>query len=358
MKDVATIAGVSVSTVSRVINNTLPVDARTRELVERAIRKVSYRPNLLASGLRSKSGNLIGLAVPEIAHQSFDNFIKHTEEFARANKYGLILGDIHNDPDGEADFIDQLIRRNVDGIIFIRVSDESRALEMLNRTTIPYVVLDRGVSTATAPTVVMDNYQAGRLAAEHLIALGHRNVACVTGPLNVSLCRDRLDGFTQTLSAAGLRILRSDIHESDFQFDSGVELVPGILERNPSLTAVWAQNDLMAIGIMAGLRDHGLDVPGDVSVLGVDDISACRMLRPQLTTVKQPFREMSRAAVDLLLRESALGERISEKIVIPTELVIRQSTAPPRDLQGACEQGSRFSETRHIVVEHAVERSR
>lgn len=333
MKDVAAIAGVSVSTVSRVINNTLPVDARTRELVECAIRKVNYRPNLLASGLRSKSGNLIGLAVPEIAHQSFDTFIKYTEEYARANKYGLILGNIRNDPEGEADFIDQLVRRNVDGIIFIRVSDESRALDMLNRTSIPYVVLDRGVSTATAPTVVMDNYQAGRLAAEHLIALGHRDVACITGPLNVSLCRDRLDGFTQRLSAAGLRLLRGDIHESDFQFDSGVRLVPKLLERDPPVTGLWAQNDLMAIGIMAGLKDHGLSVPRDFSVIGVDDIVPCRMLRPQLTTVRQPFREMSRAAVELLLRESELGERISEKIVITTEMVVRESTAPPRGIR-------------------------
>ena len=332
MKDVAAIAGVSVSTVSRVINNAIPVGARTRELVEQAIGEVNYRPNLLASGLRSRSGNLIGLAVPEIGHQSFDTFIKYIEEYARANKYGLILGDIQNDADGEADFIDQLIRRNVDGIIFIRVSDESRALEMLNTTTIPYVVLDRGASTATAPTVVMDNHQAGRLAAQHLIALGHRDVACVTGPLNVSLCRDRLDGFTQTLSAAGLRLLRDDIHESDFRFESGVTLVPGLLERVPPVTALWAQNDLMAIGIMAGLKDHGLSVPRDFSVIGVDDIVSCRMLRPQLTTVRQPFREMSRAAVELLLRESALGERISEKIEIPTELVVRQSTAPPRDV--------------------------
>lgn len=329
MKDVAAIAGVSVSTVSRVINNALPVDARTRKLVEKAIEEVNYRPHLLASGLRTKSGNLIGLAVPEIAHASFDHFIKHVEEYARANRYGLILGDIRNDPGSEADFIDQLIRRNVDGIIFIRVSDDSRALEMLNRTTIPYVVLDRGASTATAPTVVMDNYDVGRLAAEHLIVQGHRDVACVTGPLNVSLCRERLDGFTQTLSAAGLRLLRDSIHESDFQFDSGVELVPIILERNPSVTAIWTQNDLMAIGIIAGLKDHDVNVPEDISVIGVDDIAACRMLRPQLTTIKQPFRAMSRAAVELLLRESARGERITEKIVIPTELVIRQSTAPP-----------------------------
>jgi DNA-binding LacI/PurR family transcriptional regulator len=331
MKDVAEIAGVSVSTVSRVINNTLQVDAKTRLTVERAIREVNYRPNLLASGLRSKSGNLIGLAVPEISHQSFDRFIRHTEEFVRANKYGLILGDIHNDPDSEADFIDQLIRRNVDGIIFIRVSDESRALEMLNRTSIPFVVLDRGVATATAPTVVMDNFQAGRLAAEHLISLGHRDVACVTGPLNVSLCRERLDGFTQTLSAAGLRLLRNNIYEADFHYSSGVGLVPQLMQRDPAVTAVWAQNDLMAIGIMAGLSDCGLRVPDDMSVVGVDDIITCRMLRPQLTTVKQPFREMSRAAVELLLRESSLGERISEKIVIPTELVVRQSTAPPGD---------------------------
>lgn len=326
MKDVARIAGVSVSTVSRVINETLPVNDETRKLVEDAISKVQYRPNLLASGLRSKSGNLIGLAVPELAHQSFDRFVKHTEEFVREKGYGLVLGDTGNDPDTEAAFIDHLIRRNVDGIIFIRVSDESRALEMLDRTTIPYVVLDRGLSSGTAPTVVMDNFAAGRLAAKHLISLGHREIACVTGPLNVSLCRDRLDGFTQTLAEADIPVLKENILEGDFKYGTGLDIVPALLEKSPRITAVWAQNDLMAIGIVAGMFDRGLNVPKYLSVLGVDDITTCKMIRPQLTTVRQPFREMSEAAVDLLLQERELGKKIAQRTVIPVELVIRQSS--------------------------------
>lgn len=328
MKDVAKLAGVSVSTVSRVINNTLPVDEKTRGMVNEAIRAVNYRPNLLASGLRSKSGNLIGLAVPEISHLSFDWFIKYIEEFVRANKYGLLLGDVHHDPEEEARFIDQLIRRNVDGIIFIRVSDESRALEMLDETSIPYVILDRGVRSHEAPTVMMDNYQAGSLAATHLLSLGHEHFACVTGPLTVPLCRDRCRGFSETLAAAGRDLRPEHVYEADFKYGSGLELARVILDSRPRVSAVWAQNDLMAMGIISGVLDAGCRVPEDLSVVGVDDTTVARMIRPQLTTVRQPFRAMSRAAVELLIKETELGKRIPERIVIPTELVIRQSTAP------------------------------
>lgn len=327
MKDVATIAGVSVSTVSRVINNTRRVDEKTRRHVIDAIDKVNYRPNLLAAGLRSKSGNLIGLAVPEISEHSFDMFIKYTEERVRANRFGLILGDIHNDPNDEADFIDHLIRRNVDGIIFIRVSDESRALEMLERTDIPYVVLDRGPFSANTPTVVMDNHQCGALAGKHLISLGHQEIACVTGPLNVRLCRVRLDGFISALESEGMTLRDPNIFEGDFTFETGVSLAKSLVERIPHITAVWAQNDLMAIGIMAGLRDLGYAVPGQLSVVGVDDIGPCKMVRPRLTTVRQPFEAMADAAVDLLLRQREFGARLPEQIVFPTDLVVRESTA-------------------------------
>ena len=325
MKDVATIAGVSVSTVSRVINNTRPVDENTRRQVIDAIEKVSYRPNLLASGLRSKSGNLIGLAVPEISEHSFDMFIKYTEERVRANRFGLILGDVHNDPNDEADFIDHLIRRNVDGIIFIRVSDDSRALDMLDRTDIPYVVLDRGLFSAAAPTVVMDNHQCGSLAGGHLTSLGHREIACVTGPLNVPLCRLRLAGFVSALESEGVTLRESNIFEGDFTFEGGIALAKSVVERQPRVTAVWAQNDLMAIGILAGLHDLGYSVPEQLSVVGVDDIGAGNMVRPRLTTVRQPVEAMSAAAVDLLLRQRELGERLSEQIIMPTELLVRES---------------------------------
>lgn len=329
MKDVAKLAGVSVSTVSRVINNTHPVDGQTRLVVEDVIRMVNYRPNLLAAGLRSKRGSLVGLAVPDIAHHSFQTFIHFTEQAVRKIRHGLIIGNTQSDPDEEAEFIDHLIRRNVDGIIFIRVSDQSRALDMLNATSVPYVLLDRGLASSTVPTVMMDNALAGRLAAGHLCALGHRRIACVTGPLNVGLCRERLGGFTQALKEAGHTLASDLVFEGDFTFEAGVDIVPALLTARPRPTAIWAQNDLMAIGIVAALVDHGLTVPADMSIVGVDDIVTSRMIRPQLTTVRQPFETMCTEAVALLMRERAMGRRLTEQIVIPAELVVRQSTAPP-----------------------------
>lgn len=329
MRDVAELAGVSISTVSRVVNKTVSVDKETRRLVEEAIRATGYRPNLLATGLRSRSGKLIGLAVPEIAHHSFELFIQYTEEYVRANEYGLILGDTKNDPETEATFIDNLIRRSVDGIIFIRVSDESRALEMLDSTSIPYVVLDRGATSANAPTVVMDNVAAGKLAAKYLLSLGHRRCACLTGPLNVPLCRERLSGFVETIETAGIEYTQEWTFEGDFKFQTGVEMAKQVTKITPRVTAVWAQNDLMGIGLISGLFDQGWSVPADLSVVGVDDITTCRMIRPRLTTVRQPFQAMCKAAVDLLLRQRQVGNPVPERIVLPTELVIRESTAEP-----------------------------
>jgi LacI family transcriptional regulator len=181
MKDVARLAKVSVSTVSRVISKSIPVDEKTRLHVEKAIRKLQFKPNLLASGLRSKSGHVIGLAVPEILHPSFNAIIKYVEESVRKEGLQLILGNTHNDLEIESEFIESLVRRHVDGIIFSRVSDQSRILHVVNKNHVPVVVLDRALDTEDIPTVVLDNYRAGALAAEHLASLGHSRIVCISG---------------------------------------------------------------------------------------------------------------------------------------------------------------------------------
>jgi DNA-binding LacI/PurR family transcriptional regulator len=327
MKDVARLAKVSPSTVSRVINNTVPVDVQTRLQVEKAIRKLHFKPNLLASGLRSKSGQVIGLAVPEILHPSFNAIIKYVEENVRAAGLQLILGNTHNDLGIEAEFIESLVRRHVDGIIFSRVSDESRILHIVNKNRIPVVVLDRALDAEDIPTVVLDNYGAGVMAARHLIAYGHRRIACISGNPNILLSRERLAGFSDTLRERGIELDTSRVYEGSFQYETGIEGVREFLADGIDVTAIWAQSDLIAFGAMAELERVGRKVPGDISVIGLDDIEFARISVPALTTVKQPFKEMCEKAVELIMLQTRKEKLACKRFVLQPELVVRATTA-------------------------------
>ncbi|TVR34410.1 MAG: LacI family transcriptional regulator [Spirochaetaceae bacterium] len=329
MKDVAKLAGVSVSTVSRVITGNIPVEQQTRVRVEDAIRVVNYRPNLIARGLRSKNSHLIGLVVPEVIHATFTSFIKYTEEIVNRHGYNLILGNTQSDPEVEEQFIDTLLRRNVDGVIFCRVSDKSRVLGILERTNVPIVVLDRSLGSENVhiPLVSLNNRMAGVLAAEHLSDLGHAQCACITGPMDIALSRKRLEGFKSHIESRGLSLDTTAVVEGDFRFGSGVQAMRTLFERRAKFSAIWAQSDLMAIGALQELQRRGIAVPEEVSLIGMDDINFAEMMVPTLTTIAQPFERMCEEAVQLILRQQENKPVPENRIVLDPELIIRESTA-------------------------------
>jgi LacI family transcriptional regulator len=327
MKDVARLAGVSVSTVSRVINRNIPVDEHTKRRVEEAIRKLHYKPNLLAKGLRLRSGHLIGLVVPDfVPLHAFANIIKYVEECALEYDFNLILGNNHDNPEIEERFIDSLIRRSVDGIIFSRVSDESRVLRILHQRNIPIAVIDRALEDETVPSVVLDNARAGELAAEHLVNLGHTRIGCIAGSLNIALSRERMKAFARVLEDHHTGLDEDWVFEGSFKFEAGVKGAAALLRDHPDLTAIWAHNDLMAAGVIKELHQRGIRVPADVSVMGMDDVSLAGMMTPALTTIKQPFREMSQKAVELIVLQKE-GEEFTKRIVLEPTLVVRETTA-------------------------------
>jgi LacI family transcriptional regulator len=328
IKDVARLAGVSVTTVSRVLSGSPRVDENTRARVEKAIARIKYRPNLLAQGLRSKSGNVIGLVVPEILHETFATFIQCTQRFCVEHGLDLIVGNTGGRPEVEGAFIDNLLRRHVDGVIFSRVSDKSRVLHTIEKWNVPAVIIDRALEREDVPTVVLDNRQAGVLAADHLIGLGHRSVAVVTGPQDIGLARDRHKGFVAALRKHHLAIPPENVYEGDFKFESGRAAAQAFLDRGLPMTAIWCHNDLMAGGVMNVFQRSGVRIPRDVSLIGMDDTSLARMSVPSLTTLTQPFEEMCRQAVDLVIRMRA-GERIVEKrTVLAPDIIVRESTGP------------------------------
>lgn len=329
MKDVARLAGVSVSTVSRVINGTIPVDEDTRERVNAAISAIDFKPNLLARGLRLKSGNLIGLVVPEMSLSTFTPMIRYAEEGAEENGYDLILGSTDNDPEREARFIEALIRRNIDGIIFSRVSDRSRVMRLIERSNVPIVIIDRYSGREDIPCVVLDNYRAGVIAAEHLLSRGHGTFACITGPLDIALSRERAAGFRDTIRQHGGRIDDASMFEGDFSFEAGTQAVRRFRETGARFTALWAQNDYMAIGALNELRRRGTRIPGDVSIVGLDNIEASWMIDPPLTTIAQPFRQMCRTAVDLIVKMNRKEPAGETRTVVMPELIVRATTGCP-----------------------------
>lgn len=329
MKDVAVLAGVSTSTVSRVINNSMPVDEETRLKVEQAIRTVNFKPSLMARGLRMKSANLIGIVVPELQHETFTSFIKFTEQSVEAQGFNLVIGSTSSNVETEERFIVNLIRRNIDGIIFSRVSDNSQALKLIDRSNIPIVIIDRSLEREDIPSVVMNNYGAGVMAAEHLLSLGHRRFACITGPMDISINRDRIRGFRETIIQNGGVLDDKCVFEGNFKFESGGRGVDYLVDTRADFTAIWVQNDYMAIGAINRFVARGISVPGDVSVIGLDNIEHSWMIQPALTTIAQPFQAMCANAVDIIVKMSR-KEKISDtRIVLDPELVVRGTTTSP-----------------------------
>lgn len=329
MKDVAILAGVSTSTVSRVINNSMPVDEETRLKVERAIRTINFKPSLVARGLRTKSANLIGIIVPELQHETFTSFIKHTEQSVEALGYNLVIGSTSSSVDTEERLIENLLRRNIDGIIFSRVSDNSQALKLIDRDKIPIVIIDRSLEREDIPTVVMNNYLAGAMAAKHLLSLGHQRFACITGPTNISINRDRTRGFRETILAAGGILEDKNIFEGSFKLESGIRGADYLLDSRAEFTGLWVQNDYMAIGAMNQFANRGVSIPGDVSIVGLDNIEHAWMIRPALTTIAQPFQKMCACAVDIIVRMNLKERSEMSRVVLDPEMVIRDTTAPP-----------------------------
>ncbi|SCM78917.1 Transcriptional regulator, LacI family [uncultured Pleomorphomonas sp.] len=323
LKDVSKAAGVSPSTVSRVITGSRPVDEETRERVLEAIRTLDYRPNLLARGLRNKSRKSIGLMVPSILHETFANFIYFVEEACVSHGFTMLLGNTQADAEAEERVLKNFIGMSVDGVIVSQVSDESAVVKSLNRLGIPVVGIDRAPDDEEADRVVVFNREAGEIAARYLYSMGHRQVACIGGPETVSLSRERLDGFRSFLTEKGIEV--HHVSGPDFEFETGIAMVRKLLGQGCEFSAIWAHSDLLAIGAMQELARLGMRIPEDVSIMGMDGIQLGEMVRPTLTTIRQPFREICQHAVRLLLERIEHGHARPTRIVVRPELIVRDS---------------------------------
>jgi LacI family transcriptional regulator len=325
IREVAKQANVSVATVSHVINGTRFVEPQTQERVRSAIKSLGYRPNLLARSLRRRETHTIGLIVPDNANPFFADVARVIENAGFAEGYSVILCNTDRSETKEERYIDVLLAKQVDGLIFISSTDRFDLLQNVRDAGVPVVVVDRDPGDLSVSQVLVGNDQGGYLAGQYLVRLGHRRIGCIGGSSVGNPSWSRVTGFVRALNEAGVEIGSEAIVQGDFRYASGESAMRALLERDLRLTAVFATNDLMAIGAMVTLRRAGFQVPDDVSLIGFDNILQAATMIPALTTIEQPVNELGQATVRLLL-DQILGRADAPGIAwVPTRLIERES---------------------------------
>jgi LacI family repressor for deo operon, udp, cdd, tsx, nupC, and nupG len=328
MTDVARLAGVSTATVSRVLAGGDKVANIKKEKVMKAIEQLNYKPNRLASNLRTLKSKTIVAVVRDISKSFFSDIIRGIEDVAYEQNYKVLLGDINNDPNRENDYIKLYNEKLVDGVILIGTRNTADALLKLTEG-IPVVLASEFLDRIDLPKVSIDNIASSRQAADHLIGLGHKRIGFISGPMDIVICRDRMEGYRQGMLEHGLPVDEDLIHEGDWSIESGYEMAAKMLTLGQRPTAIFASNDDMAFGVIKCVKDRGLRVPQDVSVVGFDNISMASILEPSLTTVSQPRYEIGAKAMELLL-QLIKGEQVTQRqYTLQSKLVIRESCGAP-----------------------------
>jgi LacI family transcriptional regulator len=327
IRDVAERAGVSPITVSRVVNNSGYVSTATRKRVEETIDKVSYVPNVLARSLRSKQTHTIALILSDVTNPFWTTVSRGVEDVAAQNGFSVILCNTDEDPDKEARYINVLLRRRVDGLLISPAKKDSKHLHFLSGQKVPCVVIDRKVEGLKADMVRGDSVDGAYQLTKHLIGLGHRRIALISGPSYVSTAEDRVQGYLKALQEYALPVEEQLIRRGEYKQESGYRLVKELLTTEPWPTAIFAANNFIAVGALQALREADLRVPEDIALVCFDDIPQASLIYPFLTVAAQPAYEMGTTAAQMLLERLAnTGKRRRKReVIMKTTLIIRKS---------------------------------
>ena len=326
IREVAEKAGVSPTTVSHVINNTRYVSGNVRSRVIDAMRELNYRPNGLARSLRRGETLTLGLILPDSANPFFAEIGRAIESSAFACGYSVILCNTENDIKKERLYTEVLENKQVDGMIFVASGENREAISEIANNGLPVVVVDRDMGSLELDTVITDNYHGGLIATQHLLSLGHRIIALITGPSNITPSADRVTGYRAALQQSNLPVDENLIVRGNFHPPSGYEGALRLFQCIPRPTAVYACNDMMAIGVIRAASQLGLGIPEDVSIVGFDDIELTSYTTPPLTTISQPKQEIGQLAVSLVLERIQNPSLPPRRSVLSPRLVIREST--------------------------------
>lgn len=325
-------AGVSLGTVSHVLNRSAPVREPLRRRVEEAVQAAGYQPSALARGLRRDKTNMIGMVIPDVTNPFFPAVVRGAEDTAFANGYRLVLCNTDNDHSKELVHLNELRTYLPSGLIVIPsdFSDLTRQAESYQRSGAAVVCVDRLPRRWHGDSVTAANEQGAHAATRYLIQLGHRRIAAITGPLHLTNSEQRLRGFRRAMAEADLPIAPEYLQESSFDLAGGRSRALLLLRMLPRPTAIFGGNDMIAMGVLQAIRELGLRCPEDVSVMGFDDLDFAALINPPLASVLQPGYQLGATAARILLDRVHGDGGPARHIVLPTELRIRESVAPPR----------------------------
>ncbi len=320
--DVAARAGVSISTVSRVLNRRDRVHPGTRARVEAAMHALRYRPSALARGLALRRCQTIGLLAPNITDPFFVEMVRGVEQAAADAGYGLLIArQLH--PTEEQQYLSLFTNSCVDGVVLVAIGVRRRYLDRLVEEHLPFAVIQQDLGM-DAPTFISDNYNGARAMGEHLVGHGFRRIAFIAGSDDTPDSADRLRGLSDVLQASGQTLDDVLLMRGDFGHASGYRAATQLLDLPRPPDAIFAANDQMAVGAIEAARDRGMRIPEQLAVVGFDDTDLSRYISPRLTTVRQPLRDMGRLATEAVIK--SLEKQVAPRCTImPTELVVRES---------------------------------
>lgn len=331
IKDVARAANVSPSTVSLVLNNRpVPISPETRERVYRIAKEMNYRPNQIAVAMTARKTNTIGLIVPDITNIFHTAYCEQIEYFSEKHSYSTIIRIAQKGLSDTIRFLYDFEDRGVDGIIltkskFENQNDTEACMKVIRELRVPIMLTDRVPSEFSAGAVLTNDYLGGRIAVQHLLDLGHRNIGCISGHTYDESTIHRIRGYKDAMEAAGLAYDPSLIFEGDWQIDSGMKALPYLLGKQ--VTAIFAFNDMMAYGVYKQARNYNLRIPEDLSVVGFDDLTFSDLIDPPLTTLEYPVTSMAQAVVDCILAKID-GKSVSgSSLVFDPILKVKGSTS-------------------------------
>lgn len=335
IKDIAKYTGFSITTISLVLNGKAhKIPKATEEAILQAAKELNYRPNQLAVGLVKKQTKTLGLILSDIRNNFFANMAKSIEDECRRNGWNLILCNTNDLHEREMKYLQMLADKGVDGVLICmaRENDSEKVEEMvalMDSLNIPFVLVDRFYPEVKGCSVIVDHDEGGYLAARHLLELGHTRIGCVGGPKDLADSNRRTQGYIRALMEKGVEFDPSLIFYGDYDLSSGVRGAEYLLKKD--VTAIFAYNDMSAYGVFHYLKQQGISVPEDISLIGYDDILFSEILSVPLTSIHQPVEEMGTEAVQQMIRIIRQKQKQDTKknIMFQPYLVVRQSTAAP-----------------------------
>jgi LacI family transcriptional regulator len=347
IRDVAARAGVSIATVSRTVNRIPTVNAQLAERVWKAIEEVGYLPNTQARALVSGRSHMLGLIVSEITNPFFPELVQEFENLAVAQGYEVLIGSTNYEPARTESLIRRMLQRNVDGVAVMTFGIEEELVQKLVEREFPLVFVDAGPDLPNIRVLKVDYGEGIREGVQHLAALGHREIAFISGPLRLRSAVARRDAFLKSMAELGLTVPPENLVEGTHTMEGGIAATEKLVALGRMPTAIMCSNDQTAIGVLHGLYRTPYKVPEDISVVGFDDIHLVQFMLPPLTTVQMSCKHLATAAVEALRAgiEPGSPKASRKEWHIPTHLVVRQSSSFPRGSLPALSRASRGSHT-------------